>query len=795
LIAVVVSVPAAVGQESGGGVAAGGIGRFVSGRWGLVKGVVSNRTDEPITLTPVITPPDSNGLQYARRIQLPPMTSRAVQWPMFMPRTEAGLKEVPFVIVTEDGGEKVVRSELQNRERSFTTNLRLTEYGHTGIIAGNRDSQELTLLTQMLRTMLRTEQREDIVLSINPKELDGSSHALDALDQLCIASADVQQYPEACDAIRLWVQRGGRLLIALNEAGMDVAEQLVGDALPMTLIDTTSSNTVKLDLNPDYPPMRFSVREVERTFPEPVPLMRIVAERGEVIWSTDGWPAAIATDYGRGRILITTISTAVFVKPDVEADVAMIPSSSRFMEIIMRKPRPALLSRDQAVATANEQVGYSIPSRSFAMLVVVGFPIVLLAVGIWLLRCGRGERLIWVVPAIAAIACLPAAWKGWSSRTIAPQTVIRQRVVRAIEGETLVASDGFATVYSPSTGVLTLSGDNQSLFKPETDPDNRNYRRLLWTSATANQWTNLEPPVGMRTAETREVVALDSPLQAQASFSETGVVGTLGTATFKAPTDALLAGSAPDRQAVKIEGDTWTTGPDDVLADSAFFTSTLLSQRQLQRATVFESIFQDTSFPFPSQLSMLYWAETTESALNIGDENTRRDGSVLVVQPVKLVPPEIGLAITIPPVTLPYRAMPSDNNDFSTVYNNGQRKWSSTEQSAEVTLAFAVPEVCLPFEVTSADLRIRIRAGSRTFEVFSGPRDDLKLVKTFESPVNTVTTPLPLTSISRGESLFVRFRISEPNIEREEGVDAVEQDDAWRIDRVLLTLKGSRKAD
>ena len=29
----------------------------------------------------------------------------------------------------------------------------------------------------------------------------------------------------------------------------------------------------------------------------------------------------------------------------------------------------------------------------------------------------------------------------------------------------------------------------------------------------------------------------------------------------------------------------------------------------------------------------------------------------------------------------------------------------------------------------------------------------------------------------------------------EEGVDAVEQDDAWKIDRVLLTLKGSRKAD
>ncbi|MFK7817886.1 MAG: hypothetical protein AB8G99_04165 [Planctomycetaceae bacterium] len=794
-IAIVLTTSAVPAQETGGGVAVGGIGRFVSGRWGLVKGVVSNRTGEPVTLTPVITPPDSNGLQYARRIQLPPMTSRSVQWPMLMPDTEAGLKEVPFVIVSEDGGEKVVRSELQNRARSFTTNLRLTEYGHTGLIAGNRDSNELTLITQMLRTMLRAEQREDIVLSVNPKELDGSAHALDGLDQLCVASTELQRYPEACDAIRLWVQRGGRLMIVLTEAGMDVAGQLVGDALPMTLVDRTSSNAFKLDLNPEYPPMRFNVREVEREFPEPVQLMRVIPERGEVIWSTDDWPAAIATDYGRGRILLTTISTAVFVKPDQGTNVAMIPSSQRFSEILMRKPRPRLLARDQAVATANEQVGYSIPSRGFAMSVVIGFPLILLAAGIWLLKRGRGELLIWVVPAIAVLACLPAAWKGWSSRTIAPQTVIRQRVVRAIDGETLVASDGFATVYSPANGPLALSGDQRAIFNPETDPNNRNYRRLLWTSSGDSEWANLEPPVGMRTAVTREIMALDTPLQARASFSEAGIVGTLGTATFKSPTDALLAGSAPDRQAVKIEGASWTTGADDVLAGDEFFTSTLLSQRQLQRKAVFKSIFEDTSFPFPSQLSMLYWAETTESALKIGANTTRSDGSVLVVQPVKLMPPEAGQPITIPPAVLPYRAIPSDNNDFSTVYNNGQRKWSSTEQSAEVTLAFEVPNACLPFEVTEAELKIRTFAGSRTFEVLSGPRDNLSLVEAFESPVGVRTTKLPLKTIGRGESVYVRFRISEANIEREEDVTAVDQDEAWKIERVLLTLKGSRKAD
>lgn len=780
-------------DEVGGGVLSGGVGRYVPGRWGLVRGSVSNRKDEPATVTFVVTPPGGNGMQHARRVTVPAMSLRKVQWPMLMPKSDEGLVDIPYMLVQDEGGDTLVRKESQDRVRTLAAGISLTEYGHTGIISDAGADPEQDRLDEMLRSMLRSVSRKEILVSVRPEDLDGSPQALDGLDHLCVASKSLARYPEACDAIRVWVQRGGRLLISLDQAGMEVTRLLLGDALPLTLIDKTSSNSVRLDVNPEYSKMRFPVREVQREFPEPISFYRVVAEKGEVVWSCDGWPAALTTEYGRGRVLLTTILTDAFINPNDDGTVEMIPSSSRFVDVMMVKPASSLLVRDQVVATANQQVGYAIPSRGFALAVAVGFPIAMLAVGLLLLKRGMGEKLLWLVPILALLASIPPLWKGWASRTIAPQTAIRQRVIRAIEGETQVAMDGFATVYQPNSESLQVASADNGIFSPEADPDDRSNRRLLWTSNTSNEWVQLEPPIGVRTGDTREVISLSEPMTAKVRFAENGLVGTLQSGQLSAPGDAILAGTAPDRQAVTIEGSEFKTGPEDVLTSEEFFRDTLLTQTQLQRAQVYGSLFSDLGSPVPSQLSMLYWARADSSSIEIGDDETRDDGSVLVVQPVTLLPPIPGEQITLPPVVLPYRAALSDRNDYSTIYNNGQRKWIATEKAAEITLAFDVPGVCLPFDVSSADLKVRITAGSRMFEVAGGPRSDMQVLQTFDSPAQTISVQLPNKAIERGERVFVRFKVSEPNIEREEGVTAVEQDEDWKIDRVLLTLKGARR--
>ena len=779
-------------QDAGGGLAPGGISRFVSDRWGMARGSFTNRTDRPVRLSAVAIPPNSNGLEYQRTVEIPAHSQRTVQWPLRMPQTQ--IDEVEYLVFAAGGDDNVQsRRKKGGKLPRFPARLKSTGDGYTGLMAsGSERPQDDDDFNQLLTAMLRDAKREQIILPVKPGNIGGFSHALDGLDQLCITSNELTDHPETCDAIRIWVQRGGNLLLALDQTGIDVAHALLADALPLSVVDTTSANSVTLNLNPDYSEMRFPVREVERTFPEPISWVRVVADSGEVIWSIDGWPAAIATNYGRGRILVTTIAPAAFINKAAD-ETALIASSAEFVDKLFKAKAAPLITRNQAIATASQQVGYSIPSRNFATVVVLGFPILLLACGAWLLRRGRGELLLWVVPIAALIACVPAAVMGWSSRSVAPQTVIQQQVVRAIDGETELVSDGFTTVYTPNSGELAIEATDQSIFFPQPDASNFDYRRLIWKSESESEWRNMKPPVGIRTGEIREVLSLETPLRATATFSELGLVGNLQTGSFTNPTDAILSDMSPDRQSVKIETTQWNSSPENILAPNEYFTSTLLTQDQLRKAEVFDAMFASERGAAPNQLSMLYWAQAETSSLHIGDQETRRDSSVLVVQPVTLTPPEIGQQITIPPVALPYRSVSDEEGNVGTAYNNGQRTWIQRERGGQINLEFQVPPVCTPFDVTSAELQIKLTAGSRIVTVTGG--DSMEVVETFISPAKTVKVRLPLTQVARDGMVRVKLVVSEPNIQREEGVADVDQDDAWKIDRVFLTLKGARKAE
>lgn len=783
-------------QETSGRVRAGGIGRYVSQRWGLARGEFSNRTDEDVSLTAVVTPPGSNGFQYARRVQLPAQSSRIVQWPFLMPEIRRGLHEVQFLVFDPGDEDGAIQRRGPDIIRTFTTSLRLTDYGHTGLItSGDEPHREATHLLQLLKTMQTEAQREPIVLDIRIPEICGSAHALDGLDQLSVSANTLVNFPEACEAIRIWVQRGGRLHIALDQTGPDVAGMLLGEALPLTLVDTTSSNTLKLELNPEYSPMRFQVREVTREFSEPAEHVRVIADAGEVIWSIDGWPAAIRTPYGRGHVLVTTAAAGAFIHPVLnEQTASMIASSSRFSETLFSPPESRLLSRDLAVQTAAAQVGYSIPSRLFAATVVLGFPILLLACGLWLRRSRRGEWLALALPLLAAAACLPAAIVGTSTRSVAPPTAIYQQVVQAVDGESVLVGDGFVTLYTPDAGALSVETRDGGLFVPPSDPDNKDYRRLVWTGGDTAVWQNLAPPVGLQTAESRQVIRPTQPLEAVATLDENGLSGTLSIGEFTNAGDAVLGSRLPDRQAIALNEDgEWSSGRSDLLAANEYFTNTLMSEEQKNRTTVLDSVLgRGRDLPLPDRLSLFYWATAPVGSVAVGDDATRRQSDLLVVQPVRLTAPPIGQAVTIPPVLLPYRSIVDASGGISPLYSNRQRKWTERERPGQITLAFDVPEVCLPFEPTAADLEIRIVAGSRTLEVFSGTAADEQLVQKLESPVGNFTFALPPTALDPGGRVIVRLQVGENTVEREEGVTDVDQDDAWRIERVLLTLRGSR---
>ena len=81
------------------------------------------------------------------------------------------------------------------------------------------------------------------VTSINSAAITADPECLDAMDHIAVTNPELASFPQACEALRAWVLRGGRLLIAADLTGPDVVEALLGDSLPMTIVGDNSQCT------------------------------------------------------------------------------------------------------------------------------------------------------------------------------------------------------------------------------------------------------------------------------------------------------------------------------------------------------------------------------------------------------------------------------------------------------------------------------------------------------------------------------------------------------------------------
>lgn len=788
---------------------AGGTGRFVPARWGVVKGIAVNHTDQPAPVQMVVIPPASDGLQYARTVTVPAHSSLETTWPVRVPPAVGG--NIDFQYLVFPGGEDagvIHRRPDEQMLAVFSALMPLSGKGYTGWLATpSATSEENQPVQDLMRTLRYTAQHDQAVVMLQPRELDSQPEALDCLDQLAVSCSTLDQYPDVCEAIRLWNQRGGRLMLFLDRTGPAVAELLLGDALPMTVVGDTSDNTVLLEINPEYRTDSYPVRELRREFEEPVRWLRVAADAGEPIWFVDGWPVALRVTCGAGAAVVTTIAPEVFIVPrehktDEQPRHELVGSMRRMLETAYASRPPQLLQAEQITRQAAEQIGYQIPSRGWAAGITLLFPVAGLAAGLWLLRRQRGEALIWLVPVLAILAAIPAVGKGLAVRGVAPTTVIQTQLVQAIPGHAQLVSDGVATVYSPDPQILPLRGEHGAIIEPPADTASRDLRRLLWTSRSTSSWSNLQQPAGINSYPLRHVRRFSAPLDARATFDVNGLTGRLTTADLTQPRDAVAASQTPDRMAVNIQADgRFQVRAADVLSPEQFFQDALLTDEKRQHAEVFAGLFRTgvRSEKFPETPSVLYWADAADSGVRIGDDAARQQQSLLVVQPIRLEAPPLNQTITIPPAWLPFRTVADAQGSFSAVFNNAQRQWdpNGREAAGNIRLQFDVPSVCLPFAAQSADVNLRIRAGSRTVTVRMGTPDNLQVVQQLNSPVGAFRFEVPadvLRNSIRDGQTWLELQVSELAASTEGEPASGEQDDAWVIERLLLTLQGQRVA-
>jgi len=784
-----------------------GFGSFVTGRWGVAKASFVNPGDTPTSNLLVVTPEGSEGLQYARKIEIPAGAAFDSIWPVRVSNKAVnGNSEFQYLHFPGGVDDGVIRhQQFDGQIPTFTGIVRNGPAGLSGWISDfNQPTGADDGIQQMLSAMRLEKYGDQTILPSPAWDLTERTECLDSLDNLAVSDPELKRFPQACESIRLWVQRGGRLLILLDCTGSEVADLLIGDCLPLNVVGETTTNKVQLDLNPDYPLNQYPVRTVTREFQEPIRYVRVIPEAGETIWSVDGWPVAIRARLGSGCVVVTTISASVFVQqqsttPGKESTHGIIASSRRMHEALFN-PRPEpLISESVAAKLAAEKIGYEIPSKRVALMFLMVFPVTLTVVCIVFQRRGEGQHIVWALPAVAVLAAIPAVAFGLRIRAVAPPTIIETRVIQSSPGQSRLASDGYATVYVPEpTNLRVISATGARLDVP-AEVTNRDYKRLVWSGPAESSWENLNQTTGLRTFPVQAVRELKSPWRALATFDENGIIGQLIIDDPAVMTDPLLVGAGADHMALTLDrkGE-FRGGASDVLPPGQFAKSALVSEEQVYRASLLESVFSSGSRlePFPAESSLLFWDESQEPDLEIGNDSARRKRSTLIVQTLALQPPETGRMITIPSPLLPFRSIATSVGSFSGAFDNTRRYWLPQESPGLILLEFQIPSVCVPLQVEAADVLLLIHAPSRVVTAESGPRDSLQRVAEIKSPLGTQSISLPVELIRESGlagRLYLQISVSGLDASLKSDSLTGEQDDSWQIKRVSLTLKGRRQ--
>lgn len=790
-------------QQPSGHITPGGMGRYKGGHWGLVKGQFHNPSDHDQTLTAIVSQKSGNGTQFARSAQIPAGASRITQWPVLPETPGSGVYEFEYMFVDEvDGRETVARRQNDSIVETFIVPGNAGNWSSEPSLTGHLCAKgaSATLLVEVLNTLeafRNTAQLPSVNVTFNHEKIQGSVDALASLDQLVITSPDLWRFQETCDAVRFWIQRGGRAIFFLDSVGEDSMRAILGDALPFTVVDTTQLIQFTIDnYASDGKRARLPSYDVE--LDEPVPLVRTIFDRGVAKWGQAGWPVVLEASVGRGSVYVVTMPARILETSSGSGQLAACATD--ILEQVFRNPiEQPLLPQDLLSSVGQQQIGYSIPDRWFPAVVLGVFILVLAVVSFVLTRQHLQNRLLIAVPLCGVAATIPGLLTGLASRTTAPATMIQTQVIQAPSGQTALAADGVATVYQPKSETMDLVVSDHGTVADQVGKSRVGQRRLIWTDDDTCVWKNFQQPAGVTSYDDRSILRLPDPLNAIASFEGDDVVVRILNSEFLSPEDAIIAGPGPDRMEARLAKDgLFHANVADLLPPGEISNATLLSQEQLQRKVLYNALFtaENRMTPFSPELTILFWSGNVPSTVECSSDSLRTESSTLITLPLELQMPEIGQRITIPPALLPYASVVDENGAMGSAYGNRQRTWLRRKPGGTVVLKFQVPVACQPFHSEDASLELRLYAGSRTVKVEAGRVGEFQEIASLNSPVGSQTISLPsdvLNAAADTGGVYLRITVGQLELASANDEQAtIEQDNFWKIDRVLLTMKGHR---
>ncbi len=758
--------------------------------WGTLALNLANPAPDGRTARVLVSYADRPDVQYGRDLYLPGRSTIASWLAVGPPPGPAGARsarDVQVQLYDRTGGqERLVPPPGEERVRSFTLPYHRRELTASLLLDPAGEPDPALDLVRAARTAAGL--TPDVQVAALGR-LPPFAEALDGIDLFVVAGRRLADDPPGLRALRHWLHGGGRLWLLLDRTDPDAAARLLGDGPGLAVVGRTSLTSVAIRGRSGGAVV--ASQELE----EPAELVRVLAApEDEILYTVDGWPAALVRTVGRGRVLVTTLGARAWTRPRTAADG---PSpDERFRDLPVPLPPVAELASALAPETSpfrmaafepllGDEIGYEVVGPGPAALVFGAFLLTALGLGIGLRRSRRPELAGWVGP----VAALPAAAVffalGEASRRAVPPTVAVTQLVDVVPGSTEQPVRGLLALYRPDAGPAPISSDRGGRLELDQAGLSGQNRRLVMTDLGAWHWENLALPAGVRTGTFEFTARTDPPPSAVGRFGPDGLEGRLAPGPFRGLADALL--STPTRRpvAVSLRTDgTFTAGDGDQLAPGQYLSGAILSDRQQRRQAVYRHLLAESEPRYlEGRTTLLAWADPLETPFTL-EPGAKAVGSALVAVPIAFERPPPGARLTVPRAFVPFVRLHDGRTDRPTL---------ASEAGIDMHLRFQVPPSVLPLAVERARLTARVTAPGRRVSVAGRAGEEQVELFAADGPDQAVRIDITegrLLRLDDQGGLHLELHVGELSPELGRGGQRV----AWTVEGLGLEVTGRAEA-
>jgi hypothetical protein len=766
-----------------------GISRYEPGEWASIGVQASNSTDAEANPLLVVYFGQSEQIQFARQMWLPPKSLRKTWMPVRVPKgydpTKSSISMTLMPLGDSAQGEiikkrasgEMVDTLYVTIDRDLIKSAGIYRKGlpnAVGMIEDlDSDAYDFYVHAKQFAESSR------VVMEFSDDFIPPHGAMWDSLDQLVICSDRIVDDSAGLATMRDWLQRGGRAWVFLDRVQPSTVAALLGHSHCFQVVDRVELDDFSID---SFTTVMGADGHDLRRFERPVEIVRVVTD-AEVVCRVNQWPAAFVQRVGAGEIMLVALSPRGWLpapirpgdeqlpentSPEYRSTGAIASMSKRFFDL------PPNKSPAQPVVEPilQEQIGYQIPRRGLAAALLGLNCFGLIAVGGWLATRHRLDHLAWLVPTLAIITTAIFIVIGRQNSRSVPPSVAFTQLIRVFPDNEEATVTGIAGLYHQNATPLKMSGGRSGLVEPMAPPTAGSIRRLLWTDEDSGHWQNVVFPGGsVQFVDFRRPTKLPAPIKASVRFGQQGLEGRLDAGQLGKLQDTVITNIPAPSLLVHMDADgKFAAGADDVLAQGQFTSDRVLSDEARRRQAIYRQVVaaQDDQ-RLGSGANLLGWTGAVECGLD-WPKDLQQTGAALVALPLRIERTPSGQAFSVPSTFLQPKAS-SNEMGQSMAYNDRTGVWlSGLTRTSRSALRFPVPAEVLPCQVNQARLTIKLNAPSRKLRVFSVLNKQEHLIQEIANPNGVITInvnqPELLPPVVE-DSLYFTLEITESAAERQ----------------------------